>query len=81
MSNDVGSLSVSSRGQMSLPAPARRRWNLADGGQVGYLDLGEAVILVPGGVDQLRSELIDAITPEVWADAANGFGDRDLANE
>lgn len=45
----TGDLRVSQRGQMSLPASARHRWGLDEGGEVGYLDIGDAVILVPGG--------------------------------
>lgn len=66
---------------MSLPASTRRRWGLSEGGEVGYLDLGDAVLLVPDGVDVLRSELIDAVTADDWADAQGGFGDEDLATE
>lgn len=66
---------------MSLPAAARRRWGLEVGGEVGYLDLGDAVILVPGGVDALRRSLLDAITEEDWEQARQGFGDVELANE
>lgn len=77
----TGDLRVSARGQMSLPAAARRRWHLASGGEVGYLDLGDAMLLVPGGVDHLRRQILDAITPDVWADATTGFGDAELANE
>jgi hypothetical protein len=35
---NTGDLRISSRGQMSLPAAARHRWQLAEGGEVGYLD-------------------------------------------
>jgi hypothetical protein len=66
---------------MSLPAEARRRWGLEDGGSVGFIDLGKSVLLVPGGVQRLRAELFSAITPEIWAEAARGFGDPDLANQ
>jgi len=76
-----GDLRVSSRGQMSLPAAARRRWRLGRGGEVGYLDLGDAVIIVPGGVKRLRRQLLEAVTAEEWEQAAEGFGDPDLANE
>jgi len=66
---------------MSLPATARRRWGLEGGGDVGYLDLGDAIVIVPGGTDALRRRLIDAITDAEWDDARSGFGDPDLANE
>jgi hypothetical protein len=77
----TGDLRVSARGQLSLPAAARHRWRLADGGEVGYLDLGDALLLVPGGVNALRRKMIDAITEDGWRDAVAGFGDPDLANE
>jgi hypothetical protein len=66
---------------MSLPATARRRWGLEDGGSVGYLDIGGAVLLVPGGVERLRRELLDSVSDEDWAAARDGFGDPELANE
>ena len=76
-----GDLRVSSRGQMSLPAAARRRWHLSDGGEVGYLDLGDVLLLVPGGVGALRRELLDAINDDDWRHAAVGFGDPEIAGE
>jgi len=53
-----GELRVSQRGQMSLPAPARHRWGLDDGGEVGYVDLGDAIVLIPGGVEHARDLLL-----------------------
>ena len=58
----AGELRVSGRGQMSLPAAARNRWGLEEGGQVGYLDLGDALLVIPGGVEALRGDLLAAIT-------------------
>jgi AbrB family looped-hinge helix DNA binding protein len=52
---------VSDRGQMALPAEARRRWNLVEGGAVEVADLGSALIIVPAGHGGLRSLLRDAI--------------------
>lgn len=72
---------MSQRGQMSLPATARRRWGLEGGGEVGYLDLGDAVVLVPSGVDALRRALLGALTDDDWREARRGFGDPDLATE
>jgi bifunctional DNA-binding transcriptional regulator/antitoxin component of YhaV-PrlF toxin-antitoxin module len=77
----TGDLRVSSRGQMSLPASTRHRWGLDEGGEVGYLDIGDAVLLVPGGVDQLRAALLDAVSDADWETARSGFGDPELANE
>lgn len=78
---NAGDLKVSSRGQMSLPAAARRRWGLQDGGDIAYLDLGEAVVLVAGRVESLRRELLESLTAEDWELARAGFGDPDLATE
>ncbi len=77
----TGNLKVSERGQMSLPAATRHRWKLDSGGHVGYLDLGEAIVIVPGGTDALRSELLDSIDEDIWSQAASGFGDDDLASQ
>ena len=66
---------------MSLPATARHRWRLERGGEVGYLDLGDAVVIVPGGIKQLRRQLLDAVTAGDWEKARAGFGDPELANE
>lgn len=77
----TGELRVSQRGQMSLPASTRHRWGLDEGGEVGYLDLGDAVLLIPGGVGPLRRQLLGAVSDDDWANARAGFGDDDLATE
>jgi hypothetical protein len=66
---------------MSLPATARHRWGLDDGGEVGYLDVGDAIVIVPGGIDQLRAALLDAVGDADWDEARAGFGDPDLVTE
>lgn len=76
-----GDLRVSQRGQMSLPAAARRRWGLERGGDVGFIDLGDTIVIVPGGSAKLRAQLLDAVTEADWEAAASGFGDDDLATE
>jgi len=78
---NTGDLRVSQRGQMSLPASAKHRWGLEEGGEVGYLDIGDAVILVPGGINRLRQELLEAVSQDDWDRARNGFGDSDLISE
>lgn len=76
-----GALKVSSRGQMSLPAVPRRRWGLEAGGEVAYLDLGDAVVIAPGGIAALRRALLEEIDDADWQAAHGGFGDPDLATE
>ncbi len=48
---------VSHRGQTSLPAELRRRWGLEQGGEVGFIDLGDAALVIPGGTVVARQEL------------------------
>ncbi|MGH9306216.1 MAG: AbrB/MazE/SpoVT family DNA-binding domain-containing protein [Acidimicrobiales bacterium] len=57
----IAKFRVSDRGQMALPAEARRRWHLADGGSVEVADLGDALLIVPAGRGGLRSMLRNAI--------------------
>ncbi len=48
---------VSHRGQTSLPAELRHRWGIDDGGEIGFIDLGGAALVVPGGIEAGRREL------------------------
>ena len=74
----TGEVKVSERGQMALPAQARHRWGLDGGGVLGWIDLGDAVLLIPGGVGVLREELLAMADCE---SARSGFGDPELANQ
>lgn len=74
----TGEVKVSERGQMALPAQARHRWGLDGGGVIGWLDLGDSVLLVPGGLKALRDELLAGAD---WDAARSGFGDPELANQ
>jgi bifunctional DNA-binding transcriptional regulator/antitoxin component of YhaV-PrlF toxin-antitoxin module len=53
----TSSAKVSHRGQTSLPAELRHRWGIDEGGEVGFIDLGDAALVVPGGVSAARAEL------------------------
>lgn len=79
--SSTGGLRVSARGQMSLPSSARHRWGLDEGGDVGYLDLGDAVVIIPGGTADLRRVLLENVTDEDWDLARQGFGEPELASE
>ena len=48
---------VSHRGQTSLPAALRRRRGIEHGGEIGFIDLGDAALAVPGGAAVARQEL------------------------
>jgi hypothetical protein len=69
---------VSSSGQMSLPAAARHRWHLDQGGAVDVLDLGFGVLTVPKG--EGRQLLSDLLSREEHAEMVRALGDdADLA--
>jgi len=63
---------------MALPAQTRHRWGLDQGGTVGWIDLGDAVLLFPGGLSELREQLLGTAD---WDSARSGFGDPELANQ
>ena len=77
----VATLRVSRRGQMSLPASARHRWGLENGGEVGAIDMGTAVLLVPGGARAVQKALADAIGGGRYAHAVAEIDDPDLQTE
>ena len=52
---------VSDRGQMPLPADARRRWNLVEGGTVEVIDLGDSLVILPAGRGGMKAILRQAI--------------------
>jgi AbrB family looped-hinge helix DNA binding protein len=57
----VSEFRVSERGQMALPADARRRWDLLEGGVVEIADLGDALLIVPAGRGGLRALLSQSV--------------------
>jgi bifunctional DNA-binding transcriptional regulator/antitoxin component of YhaV-PrlF toxin-antitoxin module len=64
---------VSSSGQMSLPASARHRWDLDDGGPVEVLDLGFGVLTVPKGTG--RRLLDDLVSRDDHAEFVRTLSD------
>jgi bifunctional DNA-binding transcriptional regulator/antitoxin component of YhaV-PrlF toxin-antitoxin module len=71
---------VSQRGQTNLPAELRHRWGIGDGGEVGIIDLGDAALIVPGGVESARSELHRVLGARYEVGLA-GIEDPDLADQ
>jgi bifunctional DNA-binding transcriptional regulator/antitoxin component of YhaV-PrlF toxin-antitoxin module len=76
----LANVKVSNRGQMSLPASARRRWGFDDGGEVGVIDLDGALLLVPGGIEAAKRALHEATRRGRYEQAVKQIADPDLAN-
>jgi bifunctional DNA-binding transcriptional regulator/antitoxin component of YhaV-PrlF toxin-antitoxin module len=75
---DIQEYLVSSSGQLSLPAAARHRWHLDEGGPVDVIDLGFAVMTLPKG--QARRLLNDLLPRDQHAEfVASLSEDPDLA--
>jgi bifunctional DNA-binding transcriptional regulator/antitoxin component of YhaV-PrlF toxin-antitoxin module len=53
----VSNARVSNRGQMSMPAELRHRWGIEDGGEVAFIDLGHAALVLPRGTAAAKAEL------------------------
>ncbi len=79
----VGAFKVSARGQLSLPAEVRRRWGIEGGGTVEIVDLGESVLLLPGGDGALWRLIREAIPPQEYKRIVDEIGrqEPDLATE
>ncbi len=71
---------VSHRGQASLPADLRHRWGIDHGGEVGFIDLGDAALVVPGGADAARMEL-RRVLQDRYAAGLSALDDPDLADQ
>ena len=71
---------VSHRGQTNLPADLRHRWGIEAGGEIGFIDLGDAALVVPGGVDVARRELRRVLRGR-YADGVAAINDPDLADQ
>jgi len=76
----VSTAKVSHRGQTNLPAELRHRWGIDAGGEVGIIDLGDAALIVPGGVDVARRELRRVLLDR-YDDAVDEIEDPDLADQ
>jgi bifunctional DNA-binding transcriptional regulator/antitoxin component of YhaV-PrlF toxin-antitoxin module len=64
---------VSSTGRVSLPANARHRWHLDDGGPVEVIDLGFGVLTVPKGTG--RRLLDDLVSREDHSEFVRSLAD------
>jgi len=80
MASSVVHAKVSSRGQTSLPAQLRHRWGIDSGGDVAFVDLGEAALILPGGIDEATAELKRVLRDRYEA-GLEALDDPDLADQ
>jgi AbrB family looped-hinge helix DNA binding protein len=80
MADAVVRAKVSDRGQTSLPAELRHRWGIASGGEVAFIDLGDAALVLPAGTDRARRELKRVLAERYEAGLAM-IGDPELADQ
>jgi len=71
---------VSHRGQTSLPADLRHRWGIEEGGEIGFIDLGDAALVVPGGLAVARAEL-HRVLADRYESGLAALDDPDLADQ
>lgn len=71
---------VSHRGQTNLPSELRHRWGIEQGGEVGIIDLGDAALVVPGGIRAARHELHRVLRDRYETGLAS-IEDHDLADQ
>lgn len=77
----VSTARVSHRGQTSLPASLRHRWGIEGGGEVAFIDLGDAALVLPGGVATARAELRRVLLGGAYNDAVAAIEDPDLVDQ
>jgi bifunctional DNA-binding transcriptional regulator/antitoxin component of YhaV-PrlF toxin-antitoxin module len=70
---------VSQRGQTSLPAGLRRRWGIANGGDVAFIDLGGTALVLPGGMAAAKAEVRQVLGTGAYAEGLAVIDDPDLA--
>jgi bifunctional DNA-binding transcriptional regulator/antitoxin component of YhaV-PrlF toxin-antitoxin module len=71
---------VGHRGQTSLPADLRHRWGIEEGGLISFIDLGDAALIVPGGVEVARREL-HRVLRERYAEGIAAIEDPELLDQ
>jgi bifunctional DNA-binding transcriptional regulator/antitoxin component of YhaV-PrlF toxin-antitoxin module len=80
MSTPVSQARVSQRGQTNLPAELRHRWGIEDGGEIAFIDLGDAALVLPGGIARAKAELRNVLTARYDAGLV-AIDDPDLADQ
>lgn len=66
---------------MALPAELRHRWDIEEGGEVAFVDLGDAALVLPGGVDAALAELRRVLLDGGYETGVSTLTDPDLADQ
>lgn len=72
---------VSHRGQTSLPAALRHRWGIDQGGEVAFVDLGTAALILPGGLEAARAELRRVLVSGAYEQGLAELDEPDLGDQ
>jgi bifunctional DNA-binding transcriptional regulator/antitoxin component of YhaV-PrlF toxin-antitoxin module len=75
----VSTAKVSQRGQMSLPAELRHRWGIEESGAVAFIDLGDAALVLPGGIETAKAEVRRVLAAGAYSAGLATVDDPDLA--
>ena len=70
---------VSQRGQTSLPAELRHRWGIEEGGAIAFIDLGDAALVLPGGMETAKAEVRRVLAAGAYSAGLAKVDDPDLA--
>jgi hypothetical protein len=63
-----------------VPAELRHRWGIEQGGDIGFIDLGTAALIVPGGIAGARREVRRVLAARYDAGLAS-INDPDLTDQ
>jgi len=72
---------VSKRGHMRLPVALRRRWRMGSGGEVTFIDLGRAALVLPCDVETARKEVGRVLLGGAYEWGVEALDDPDLADQ
>jgi hypothetical protein len=77
----VSTARVSHRGQTSPPAALRHWWGIDEGGEVAFVDLGDAALILPGGSQAAMAELRRVLLDGAYERGVGLIDDPDLADQ
>jgi hypothetical protein len=57
----------------------RHRWGISEGGNVAFIDLGDAALILPGGIESAKAEVRRVLASGAYAEGLASIDDPDLA--